>query len=160
LARVASEAQALQLATDLHLLACALQRHAEGLHLVEHLLLRPSGQAAATLAAFHRQKISLILPGWTARGADPRFQSLCQEALLMAAPAHLESRSLFLDAREMERFEQLYEEWLDARRAHCEAQTKPGQNLDCGHENKTTGTQLSACAAALSAFLQPFWVSH
>ncbi|MCV2363936.1 hypothetical protein LNV23_10800 [Paucibacter sp. DJ1R-11] len=164
LARVASEAQALQLATDLHLLACALQRHAEGLHLVEHLLLRPAGQAAATLAAFHRQKISLILPGWTARGADPRFQSLCQEALLMAAPAHLESRSLFLDAQEMERFEQLYEDWLDARRAHCSAQLKPqtGKSHELAKVNKgeDTGSQLSACAAALSVFLQPFWVSH
>jgi hypothetical protein len=150
LASVSDAQEALQLATELHQLACALQRHAEGLHLVEHVLLRPAGQAAHALAAFHRQRMSLVLPGWTARGADPRFRSLCRDALFMHAPAHLECRVLFLDSLDMAHFEQCYAAWLEAKRAHCNhppARTKPGSQLD-------------TCAAALSHFLQPFWTDR
>jgi len=68
----------------------------------------------------------------------------------MHAPAHLESRALFLDSQDMACFEQLYEAWLDAKRADCNsppAHRKPGSGLD-------------ACAAKLSNFLKHQWAKR
>ncbi|MDT8998208.1 hypothetical protein RQP53_02845 [Paucibacter sp. APW11] len=150
LAKVNSSQQALQLATELHHLACALQRHAEGLHLVEHLLLRPPGHDSTRLDGLHRAKLSLLLPGWTARGADARFQALCRDALLMAAPAHLESRVFFLQAEDMAEFERLYAGWLQAKETHCKL-------LQRGALDGPMTEQLAQQAAALTAFLRPLW---
>lgn len=144
IAPVDEKSQALQLAAELHRLACALNRRAEGLHLVEHVLLRPAGQPAEDLAPFHRHRLSLVMPSWTARGADLRFQSLCRDTLRMHAPAHLESRVLFIDAADMADFEDLYAAWLDAKRAFCASQHQSPADMD-------------ASAAALSEFLRAQW---
>jgi hypothetical protein len=148
LASVDSELQASQLAAQLQQFACAVQRQCEGLHLVEHVLLRPYGQGADALAAFHRQRLSIVLPAWTARGADPRFQSLCRAAVALHTPAHLESRVLFLDSPDLAVFEQLYAAWLGAKRAHCQLPAT----------QHASGALMDACAAALSDFLQGLWL--
>lgn len=114
---------ALRLARELHAAACLLQADGEGLHLVEHLLLRPVGaptpegsQVPALTDADRR--ISVVLAGWTARGRDERFRMLAAQALEREAPAHLRCELVWLDARDLLTFEHRWVRWLDQRRAY------------------------------------------
>lgn len=117
----------------LHELLCRLQRECEGLHLIEHTLLRPvpaeSGTPADTKEAlpedFHAGRISILLPGWTARGASQSFRDLAGEAVAEHAPAHLMASILWLDCAQVSLFERLYEEWLASRRAYCASLCDP-----------------------------------
>lgn len=111
-------------ARALHEAACQLQALAEGMHLVEHLLLRPLAAAepdAPPLEAPSATQVTLVFSGWTARGADPRFRCLAAQILAREAPAHLRCHLLWLDAGEMLAFEDAWQAWLAARRAHCQA---------------------------------------
>src|SRR5207247_1205229 len=76
-------------ARALHEAACQLQAVGEGLHLVEHLLLRPLAGAHPGVETTDAGgvQISLVFSGWTARGADPRFRSLAQQIVAREAPA-------------------------------------------------------------------------
>lgn len=117
------EAGAQDHARALHEAACQLQAAGEGLHLVEHLLLRPlsgTGPRAGAPDTAGAQ-ISLVFSGWTARGADPRFRSLAQQIVAREAPAHLRCRLLWMDAGQMHAFETAWHAWLAARAAHCAA---------------------------------------
>jgi hypothetical protein len=111
-------------ARALHEAACQLQALAEGMHLVEHLLLRPLAAAepgAPPPGAPSATQVTLVFSGWTARGDDPRFRCLAAQILAREAPAHLRCRLLWLDAGEMLAFEDAWQAWLTARRAHCQA---------------------------------------
>lgn len=117
------EARAQDHARALHEAACQMQAAGEGLHLVEHLLLRPLADTepgAGTTEATGAQ-ISLVFSGWTARGADPRFRRLAQQIVAREAPAHLRCRLLWLDAGQMHAFEAAWHAWHAARAAHCAA---------------------------------------
>ncbi|TDR82778.1 hypothetical protein [Paludibacterium purpuratum] len=107
----------------LHAFACDSQRDAEGLHLVEHVLLRPcSAEAAADVPDdFYPHRISLVFAGWTARGRDPGFRELAKETVEQSCPAHVLPRLFWLDAAPLAAFEQAFAAWLDARRAYCQA---------------------------------------
>jgi len=113
------EAAARDHAQALHEAACELQAAGEGMHLVEHVLLRPLAGTGG--AGADPIQVSLVCSGWTARGADPRFRNLAAQTLAREAPAHLHCRLLWLDAPGMLAFEQLWQRWLSARLAHCEA---------------------------------------
>lgn len=111
-------------ARALHEAACQLQAMAEGMHLVEHLLLRPMAAAdpgASPLEAPSGTQVTLAFSGWTARGADKRFRCLAAQILAREAPAHLRCRLLWLDADQMLVFEDAWQAWLAARQAHCRA---------------------------------------
>lgn len=118
----ANDVRAQDDAQALHEAACQLQAAGEGLHLVEHLLLRPlapaeSGPPAVDdLAAV---QVTLVFSGWTARGADLRFRNLAAQVVAREAPAHLRCRLLWLDATQMQAFETAWEAWLSARQAYC-----------------------------------------
>ncbi|MEK8034491.1 hypothetical protein AACH06_26985 [Ideonella sp. DXS29W] len=133
------EARAQDHGRALHEAACQLQAAGEGLHLVEHVLLRPLAAAhqgkqgeqgaAASVAcpAAGELQISLVFSGWTARGADPRFRSLARQITAREAPAHLRCQLLWLDASQMLRFEVAWQAWLAARQAYAtELMSEPG----------------------------------
>ena len=125
----------------LHELACRVQRQAEGLHLVEHILLRPLGPATGkpdVPDGFHANRISVVLPGWTARGADRSFRDLATETIALGCPAHVKPHVHWLDTAGLAAFEQELEPWLDARMAHARG--------DGGTE---AVAHLDACAARL-----------
>lgn len=103
----------------LHTLACHVQREGEGLHLLEPLLLRPLDPAAPTDPYAHR--LCVVFAGWTARGSDPSFRHLAAETVALSAPAHLLPTLHWLDAAQLDRFEQAYADWLEARREHAQA---------------------------------------
>ncbi|WP_047258574.1 hypothetical protein [Chromobacterium subtsugae] len=115
----------------LHLLACKVQRDAEGLHLVEHVLLRPQGGDALhgppdVPADFYPNRVSVVFAGWTARTADGSFRSLAEDSLGHVCPAHVLPAAHWLSAAELGVFERLFQSWLDARRAWCEGWQRDG----------------------------------
>lgn len=129
LAHGVDEAHGLDRARALHEAACQLQAAGEGMHLVEHLMLRPLGDADPAMPAMATDtaintaavQISLVFSGWTARGADPRFRKLAEQVVQREAPAHLRCRLVWLDAGQMLAFERAWHAWLTARQAHCAA---------------------------------------
>ncbi|WP_416762654.1 hypothetical protein ACNI65_09690 [Roseateles sp. So40a] len=111
-------------AREFHAAACLMQADGEGLHLVEHLLLRPmatpptpaTGSATEPLAA--DQRVSVVMAGWTARGQDRRFRQIAAQALEREAPVHLRCTLVWLDAPDMLAFEALWQAWLKRRLAY------------------------------------------
>lgn len=98
----------------------------EGLHLVEHVLLRPrrSDAPARRLEVppgFHALRLSVVLPAWTVRTREPNFQRFAEDTLRINSPAHVAARCLWLDFDRMVRFETRWQEWLAARIADCAA---------------------------------------
>ena len=112
----------------LHELACRLQRDAEGLHLVEHVLLRPLGQPDESDDVpddFYSHRITVILPGWTARGADRSFRDLAAETIALGCPAHLLPDVHWLDHAALTAFEHDFEAWIEARVRHAADSATP-----------------------------------
>jgi len=150
----ATHAQSQDHARALHEAACQLQATGEGLHLVEHLLLRPLSASAPpqTASADDRAaaQVTLVFSGWTARGADPRFRNLAAQIVAREAPAHLRCRLLWLDAGQMEAFETAWQAWLSARQAHCQS-LLGGQDQP---DEATALTELDERSASLRALLR------
>lgn len=129
----------------LHELACRVQRDAEGMHLVEHVLLRPLGQADTSDVVpddFYSHRITIVLPGWTARGADRSFRDLVVETIALSCPAHLLPDVHWLDHAALTVFEQDFEAWIKARVRHATDDATPEATA-----------QLDACARRLRASL-------
>ncbi|MBE3024380.1 hypothetical protein [Janthinobacterium sp. GW458P] len=124
----------------------------EGLHLLEHTLLRPrdAGRAShpPTPDGFYAFQVSIVFPGWTARFADPEFRKLAQETVSLNLPAHILPAFYWLGDVEMEDFENRYRKWLDALRA---------QTLDWQQGGAPAGAVVRAlddASAALVRFLR------
>ncbi len=117
----ADEDAARRAAASLRLFLLHLEQESEGLHVVEHVLLRPLGATSAAHAGlptppdFHPMRLTVLLPRWTARSSQAAFQRFAEETLRISTPAHLSLRCLWLDLDAMHRFETVYEAWLDAR---------------------------------------------
>lgn len=95
-----------------------LNRQSEGLHIVEHILLRIAGKSKyAPLrlpngSEFYAFRISVILPSWTARCQDQNFRHLAEETVRLNCPAHILPQFYWLDFKEMIEFEDRYCKWL------------------------------------------------
>lgn len=102
---------------------------AEGLHVVEHVLLRPVGRDAPAHQGlpehFLDLQLSVVFPNWTLRCCDRRFRALAEETLRINLPAHLEAHCLWLDPGSMQSFESAYETWLEKRRLWMENPEDP-----------------------------------
>lgn len=92
----------------------------EGLHVVEHVLLRRLAPAdeGEVLAedSTPALAVSVIFPDWTHRCSQPNFQRLAEESVRMACPVQLRPQCLWLGPAAMRRFETLYLAWLRRRR--------------------------------------------
>lgn len=138
-AQVSTEAAAI----CLHEFACRLQLECEGMHLVEHVLLRPAANDDPDVPAdFYNHQITAVFPGWTARGRDPSFRRVAEETLSLNVPAHLRVQTLWVDAAAMLRFEQGFSAWLEAKQAHCAAQLNPDANHAAATERLEGWTRL------------------
>ncbi|TDX32519.1 hypothetical protein [Rhodovulum visakhapatnamense] len=69
-----------------------LNRACEQLLLIEDIRLRGAGRG------FAEASVWALLPGWTARGADPAFRRHVEDMILRVAPAHVHVRPVWLDA--------------------------------------------------------------
>jgi hypothetical protein len=126
----------------------ALNRACEGMHSVEHILLRPRGDAAAAGAAdsgFYTARISVVLPRWTLRCADRGFRNLAEECVRENCPAHIQPGFLWLAPAQMAEFEALQKGWREALRTWHGAD-------DAGLP--ALAAPLDTAAAGLTAFLR------
>jgi len=100
-----------------------LNKHGEGLHIVEHILLRPQHPTAETVPGldpdedFFSFRVSVIFPGWTARCHDKQFRLLAEETLRLNLPAHVYPECYWIDFAQMVEFETLNEGWLTRKSA-------------------------------------------
>jgi hypothetical protein len=99
-----------------------LNEDGEGLHVVEHVLLRPVSRALAPdEAAALSLRLTVVLPAWTVRTHDPGFRRFAEETLRLNCPAHLSFACRWLEFDVLARFEDAYGRWMDAKAAHCRA---------------------------------------
>ena len=98
-----------------------LNVESEGLHVIEHLLLRPIGKEKHLGVSlpqgqeFYSFRISVIFPGWTSRCHNPQFRMLAEETVRINAPSHVCPEFYWLDFHKMYEFELLYEKWLSLK---------------------------------------------
>ncbi|MCG8415969.1 MAG: hypothetical protein MI746_17275 [Pseudomonadales bacterium] len=97
-----------------------LSVESEGMHVVEHILLRPSSYAEHSheFKQLFANRISVIFPAWTARCRDPRFRELAERTVRQNCPAHISCEFHWLDFAQMCEFECLNEYWLSLRSDH------------------------------------------
>ena len=113
--------------------------------IVEHILLWPS-DAMPLEKDFYGARMSVVLPDWTARCADPGYRLFVQETVQRNCPAHVQSAFLWLSPPRMAQFEALWDAWDQACRG---LRPEPP-------ERQAPASQREANAAArkLGAFLQ------
>jgi hypothetical protein len=118
----------------------AVQLASEGLHVLEHLLLRPFAgatqhagqqprkQSASLWQQFYPLRFSAFFPTWTERCRNANFRLLAEETIRINSPAHVYGQCFWLDYEEMSEFEQLFSDWAGVRQ-----QTHPDQERldDC-----------------------------
>ena len=137
-----------------------LSFESEGLHVVEHVLLRPIGNSAAHArlqglpADFYALRLSAVFPTWTARCAQPNFQRLADETVQLNCPAHVAARCLWLDHEAMGTFEEAYAEWLDAKFEFCEATASA---LDEAAADPLAAARVNEAACLVIECLLPVW---
>lgn len=116
-----------RLAAKLRHRMLVLTDECEGMHVVEHILLRPrNGAADLGRLGLH---VSLVLPGWTARTHRQGFRDLVKETALINMPAHVAVDVLWLDMDDMARFEDAYGHWMELLRAYTHDRAQ-GEGLD------------------------------
>jgi len=119
LASYSSEEEAETAANGLRRFLIGLNVGCEGLHLVEHILLRPlareSHDGITVPADFYSFKLSIVFPAWTARCYDPPFRRVAEETVEQNCPAHVYPEFHWLEFERMKHFEELYKNWLDLK---------------------------------------------
>jgi hypothetical protein len=111
-----------------------LNRGCEGFHLVEHVLLRPreAGTARAVPDEFYAHRVSVILPGFTARYADAGCRAWIEQLIAQHVPAHLLPQFYWLSVPLLAQFELRQASWLELLRAAATGQGADG--LDAAAE--------------------------
>jgi hypothetical protein len=95
-----------------------LNQASEGLHIIEHILLRPPQQDESSVTElvededFFSFRLSAIFPSWTSRCHDEQFRTLAKETLQINAPAHISPEIYWLDFPQMLEFEEVYHHWM------------------------------------------------
>ena len=110
-----TEEEAFYAANQLRAFLIDLNRAGEGLHLVEHILLRPLSGKTHEIAVpddFYTFRISVVFPSWTARFDDPEFRKFARETIELNCPAHVLPVFYWLNIDQMQTFETLYTKWL------------------------------------------------
>ncbi|MCB1872059.1 MAG: hypothetical protein KDI49_08655 [Gammaproteobacteria bacterium] len=148
---------AIEAVNRLRRLIVLLNTGSEGMHVVEHLLLRPRSQGVKSGAAdivehdFFSLRLTVLFPAWTARFQDPRFRQLARETVRLNCPAHLVPEVNWLQFDDMQVFEQLQAEWVQTYR---DAAAHPAE-LDAAAERLVsflTARRGEACWALTPAF--------
>lgn len=89
----------------------------EGLHIVEHILLRPGilpdSNDLEVPEGFFSSRLSVIFPAWTPRCDNRQFRYLAEETVRLNAPAHLAIDFYWLEFRQMLEFEIRFHDWLE-----------------------------------------------
>jgi hypothetical protein len=110
----------------LRTLLIRLNQESEGMHIVEHILLRPA-QDEETMEEedFYANRISVVLPNWTPRCGNREFQLLVEETVRINCPAHIMPVFYWINAAHMAEFEELFGHAMTKRRCReCQGSGK------------------------------------
>lgn len=100
----------------------------EGMHLLEHILLRPrteddrfikteiTEECGCGLPDLYSFRASLILPYWPDRFRNMAFRNFLEETARLEAPAHVHLKICWINEEQMDLFEAAYQSWLIALR--------------------------------------------
>lgn len=90
-----------------------LNNECEGMHVLEHILLRPAdfNSREHELKDKYANRVSVIFPAWTARCNDPQFREFAEELVRDNCPAHIKPDVFWLDFAAMCEFEVLLQNW-------------------------------------------------
>ncbi|MBL3526241.1 MAG: hypothetical protein JMN27_02690 [gamma proteobacterium endosymbiont of Lamellibrachia anaximandri] len=126
---------------------------AEGMHVVENLLLRPRkfrapadstlvednfisvcpdsdcGTAGEPIDPYSCQ-IQVLVPAYAPRMHDIDFRHFVERTIRMEMPAHILPRICFVDAEQMANFEEHYRAWLNYRARHPAGEVKSSRHLN------------------------------
>ncbi|NJM91693.1 MAG: hypothetical protein HC861_02675 [Rhodospirillaceae bacterium] len=104
--------------------------NSEGMHLVEHILLRPFARDDPLMQVClsddcsfcgeedpYSFRISVVLPYWPERFRNLHFRALLERTLREEAPAHIQVKVCWIGQRQMQAFDAAYRAWLTARAA-------------------------------------------
>ncbi|MFN0317187.1 MAG: hypothetical protein ACKVQA_19375 [Burkholderiales bacterium] len=129
LAKLSSAQLACDAANRLRRYLLDLNVKSEGMHVVEHILLRPlsheaTAQAAGCVpASFYSLRMTVLFPAWTARCREEGFRLFAEDTVSRNCPAHVHAECRWLEFREMRDFEALYQDWLCKKIAACQAES-------------------------------------
>jgi hypothetical protein len=100
----------------------------EGMHLIEHILLRPRAEGWALLPVCLAEgchfcgdedpysfRVSVVLPYWPGRFRDLSFRALVERTLREEAPAHVQVKACWVSQGQMITLDEAYRDWLSAR---------------------------------------------
>ena len=95
-----------------------LSLESEGMHVIEHILLRPSGfkYLSDRSKEKYANRISVLFPKWTARSSDPSFMAFAEQTVRKNCPSHIAVDFFWLGFEEMCEFEKRYEIWSKFQR--------------------------------------------
>ncbi|MCB0588578.1 MAG: hypothetical protein KDD06_25015, partial [Phaeodactylibacter sp.] len=102
----------------------------EGFYLIEHVLLHPTIEEGPAPGDFfsvdkgrggefpdpldpYSFRVTVILPGWTARFSSIPFRQFLENRIRMELPAHIMARICWIRREQMLKFEIRYREWLE-----------------------------------------------
>jgi hypothetical protein len=91
-----------------------LNEECEGMHVLEHILLRPRNFASRDHAFKQKyaNRVSVIFPAWTARCHDAQFRAVAEDVVRENCPAHIYPEIYWLDFNAMCEFEVLQQKWM------------------------------------------------
>ena len=102
----------------------------EGMHLVEHILLRPRTANAALIEVClpedcdfcgdedpYSFRVSVVLPYWPKRFRNLDYRSLVERTLREEAPAHVQVKICWIGQGQMAEFDGAHRAWLEALRS-------------------------------------------
>lgn len=127
LAEFSTPEAAARAAESMRRLLLVLNHDTEGLHVVEHVLLRPVGNSSEHAALrglpadFYALRLTAVFPAWTVRTAQANFQRFAADTVQLNCPAHVAADCLWLGYEAMLHFESCYAEWLQAKLDFCAA---------------------------------------
>ena len=70
--------------------------------------------------------VLLVFTGWTARTHSMRFRDACTRLARSVVPAHIRMETCWLQASQMQRFEECYRKWRDCLAGRLPAEMRQG----------------------------------
>ena len=137
-----------------------LSHSSEGVHVVEHVLLRPMGVSAAHAqlsglpSEFYAMRLTAVFSSWTVRCHQLNFRNFAHETVQLNCPAHVAARCLWLGYGAMMEFERCLEYWAQTRLEFCVA---AGESLDECLANPALTERLNKASCQLIECLRPVW---
>ena len=104
--------------------------NAEGMHLIEHILLRPMAVGDKLMQMClgedctacgeedpYSFRVSVVLPYWPARFRNLNFRALLERTIREEAPAHVQVKVCWIGQQQMTELDRAYRAWLAAKGA-------------------------------------------